>query len=412
MTSETRNSLDGEIVEIRRGLHIYKVKASPYWRVRMKDMRTGKYVVRSTKEASKIEARRVAEEFFISTLSSPVPPATPKEYTFRHFAEEVFKDAEHQVAIGNRPKRYLENTQFPFLHSQWGLLKEFGARDVREIATKDYVAFLKKVRDANPTLSATTYTAIRTAFRKVMTAALMSDVISRSPDTPKIQTNNKSVPRTFFRFFPIVPKEEDEYKKLLKMAAELKGTSVRGTVITDEFRDVIMFCVHGFVRPAYSELYALKHEDVSFRKDEERGEEWLVLQIRKGKTGTRQTETMPAAATIYKRIQKRYPHAAKDDYIFYPSYKNRPYAARVFRQQFNHLLTVTGLRTDETGRKHQVYDLRHTGLAMRVYHSKNQTDLFVLAKNAGTSLEMLNSAYLRYLPLSKDIIANLQSFGD
>lgn len=412
MSVESRNALDGEIVEIRRGLHIYKVKSSPYWRVRMKDARSGKYIVRSTKEASKIEARRVAEDFFNNAPTHFAPAAPSKEYTFRYFAEEVFKDALHAVAIGNRPKRYVENVQFPFFHSQWGLLQEFGQRDVRQIATKDYVAFLKRVRDINPNLSATTYTAIRTGFRKVMTAALMSDVITRCPDTPKIATNNKTIPRTFFRFYPVVPREQDEYKKLLKVAEELKGTSVRGTLITEEFRDVIMFCVHGFVRPAYSELYALKHQDISFREDKERREEWLVLQIRKGKTGTRQTETMPAAASVYKRVQKRHPTAAQDDYIFYPSYSNRPYAARVFRQQFNHLLKVAGLRTDETGRKHQVYDLRHTGLAMRVYHSKNQTDLFVLAKNAGTSLEMLNSAYLRYLPLSKDIIANLQSFGD
>jgi hypothetical protein len=412
MSEKSRHSLDGEIVEIRRGLHIYKVKASPFWRVRMKDSRTGKYIVRSTKEVSKLEARQVAEEYFLTHITKGAPLPIPKEFTFLHFAEQVLKDAEHEVVIGNRPKRYIENTRFPFFHRDWGLINVFGNQDVRAVATKDYVAYLKSVRDKSPTLSTKTYTAIRTAFRKVMLSAQMSAVIDKVPDTPKIQAAHNKQPRTFFRFWPIVSRENDEYKKLLKISAELKGTAVRGTTITEEFRDIIMFCVHGFVRPAYSELYALKHEDISFREDKERNEEWLVLQVRKGKTGKRQTETMPAAATIYRRIQKRYPNAKKDDYIFFPSYENRPYAARVFRQQFNYLLKVAGLEKNETGRKHQVYDLRHTGLAMRVYHSKNQTDLFVLAKNAGTSLEMLNSHYLRYLPLSKDIVANLQSFGD
>lgn len=412
MTS--RHSMDGEAVEIRRGLHLYKVHASPYWRVRIRDPRNGKYIVRSTKEESKLEARRVAEEVFNNLFSRGVLNRLPREYTFEYFAEQVIREAQHDVTAGNRRSGYVANTKFPLFHKQWGLIAEFGKKDVRELATKDYVAFINKVRDKDPTLSGKTYTAILTSFRKVMTAALLSGVIKSIPETPKIKNVKKEVPRTFFRFFPIVSKEDDEYKLLLKKSAELAVSNVlvRGTPITEELRDIIIFAVHGFVRPTYSELYALKHKHVMIREDRERKEEWLVLTIEKGKTGRRLTDTMPGAATVYRRIQKRNLNWTPEDYLFLPEYENRRYAARVARQQFNYLLEKAGLKTGENGRPHQVYDLRHTGLAMRTLLSKGKADLLLLAQNAGTSIEMLERFYLHNLPRSNETIAALHSFGE
>ena len=406
--------MDGETVEIRRGLHIYKVHASPFWRVRIRDPRNGKYVVRSTKEESKLEARKVAEEVFNNLFDKGSLSVVPREYTFEYFAEQVIKEAHHDVGAGNRREGYVANTKFPLFHKQWGLVAEFGKKDVRTLATKDYVAFINKVRDKDPTLSGKTYTAILTSFRKVMTAALLSGVITAIPETPKIKNVKKEVPRTFFRFYPIVSKENDEYKLLLKKSAELakSNVSIRGTPINEELRDIIIFAVHGFVRPTYSELYALKHKHLMIREDKERNEEWLVLTIEKGKTGRRLTDTMPGAATVYRRIQKRYPNATPEDYLFLPQYENRRYATRVFRYQFNYLLEKTGLKKDDSGRTHQVYDLRHTGLAMRTLLSKGKADLLLLAQNAGTSIEMLERFYLHNLPRSNETIAALHSFGD
>jgi hypothetical protein len=412
--------MDGETFEIRRGLHIYKVNASPFWRVRIRDPRNGKYIVRSTKEQSKLEARRVAEEVFNNLSSKGVLNLVPKEYTFEYFAEQVIKEAHHDVVAGNRREGYVANTKFPLLHKQWGLIAEFGKKDVRELDTKDYMAYINKVRDRDPTLSGKTYTAILTSFRKVMTAALLSGVVTTIPETPRIKNVKKEVPRTFFRFHQVSSKETDEYQLLKRKAAELveKSVSVRGTKITEEFRDIIIFAVNGFVRPTYSELYALKHKHVTIkdrlatRNNKEKKEEWLLLTIEKGKTGRRLTDTMPGAATVYRRIQMRNPDYTAEDYLFLPQYENRRYAARVFRQQFNYLLEQTGLKKDESGRTHQVYDLRHTGLAMRTLLSKGKTDLLLLAQNAGTSIEMLERFYLHNLPRSNETIAALHSFGD
>ena len=50
------------IKKIRRGLSIYRIGSSPFWHARIYDPVKKKYVVRSTKEANRIEAIEVACE--------------------------------------------------------------------------------------------------------------------------------------------------------------------------------------------------------------------------------------------------------------------------------------------------------------------------------------------------------------
>jgi hypothetical protein len=60
---KSRQSLDGEIIKIRRGLAIYKIHASPFYMARvLNPAGKPKYIVKSTKEKSRLQARVVAEE--------------------------------------------------------------------------------------------------------------------------------------------------------------------------------------------------------------------------------------------------------------------------------------------------------------------------------------------------------------
>ena len=191
-----------------------------------------------------------------------------------------------------------------------------------------------------------------------------------------------------------------------------QGVVVRGTLITEELRNIILFLVHSFVRPTYSELYELRFSDITFRDDGDKSQEWVLLTIRKGKTGRRLTDTMPAAATVIRRIIKSRVNANQDEYIFFNQYSNRRTAARVCMRQFNHLLEYTNLKKNiETGKTHSLYSLRHTALAMRTLLSKGKVNLLILAQNAGTSIQMLEQFYLKNLPRTDDAVRNLQSFG-
>ena len=48
---------------------------------------------------------------------------------------------------------------------------------------------------------------------------------------------------------------------------------------------------------------------------------------------------------------------------------------------------------------------------MRLTLSKGKVNIYTLAKNAGTSVNQIERFYARHLPLSAELIKNLQSFG-
>jgi hypothetical protein len=97
-------------------------------------------------------------------------------------------------------------------------------------------------------------------------------------------------------------------------------------VFTEELYDLILFCVHSFVRPTITERYTLKHNDIALETEPKR----LLLTVRNGKTGFRVANSTGGAVSAYERMRKRYPNASGEDYIFLPEYTNRETAARVF----------------------------------------------------------------------------------
>jgi hypothetical protein len=135
---KSRYSLDGEIITIRRGLAIYKVRASPYWWCRIRDPRHKKNIVRSTKETSRIKAREVAEEFFTSLFAEGAIAPTPKIFTFEHFADLLLTETEQEIKKGTRSKSLLKDLRYILNNDERGLLKTFGSRDIRELTTADY----------------------------------------------------------------------------------------------------------------------------------------------------------------------------------------------------------------------------------------------------------------------------------
>jgi hypothetical protein len=49
---------------------------------------------------------------------------------------------------------------------------------------------------------------------------------------------------------------------------------------------------------------------------------------------------------------------------------------------------------------------------MRLTLSKDKVNIYTLAKNAGTSVNQIERFYARNLPLSAELVKNLQSFDD
>jgi hypothetical protein len=401
----SRNALNGKIERLSRGVAIYKTHATPYWQARIWDKKVGRYIVRSTKETGKLKARQVAHELAYA-MKDPHRPA-PIEFSFKHYAGRMIAKGRQLVESGERNANYIRTTQLFLDNDDWGLVRHFGQRDVRELKTRDYQLFIEGIATKRPDLSSSTRNMLMATFRNVLKVARDDGLIDTVPGTPRPKQRDN--PRPFFWFAPLVSAENDEYQKLLDGAKQLAAGNVyvRGQPITDELYDVILFCVHSFVRPTITELYALKHHDVSVLAQPRH----LLLTI-DGKTGLRRAATMPAAVSVYQRINLRNPQAAGDDYLFLPAYRNRATAARIIQRQFNHLLAITGLKYDRVAKMDRsIYSLRHTAICLRLVKSEGKVNIFSLAKNAGTSVSQIERFYASRLPISKELVENLQSFG-
>lgn len=394
-------------IRLYQGLSIYRVENSTKWYVRVWDRKRKKYIVKSTGEDSAVKAKALAQELALSLLKAE--KHVEKEFTFFNFALKLLHRSRLQQTSGDRSKGYVKALHWAIQNEDWGLLRFFGEKDVRQIRTQTYQEYMADLAKRRPDMTASTRNTLMATLRNVLKIARDEGVIDAVPETPRSRV--KDNPRPFFRFHPLVAKDDDNYQKLLRQVKEMadQRIEVRGIVITDELYDLVLFLTHSFVRPITSELYAIKHSDITIANDPRR----LIVTVRDGKTGYRSANTMEAAVSVYQRIKNRYPNAQPDDYLFFPDYKNRITVANIVQRQFRQVLKDGNIQIDEaTGKTHTLYSLRHTAICMRIINSEGRVNIFNLAKNAGTSVDQIERFYARFLPLSKEMARNLQSFGD
>ena len=402
---DTSSSL--KAIRIYRGVSIYKVTHSPNWMVRVWDSDKRKYLVKTTGTAVITQAREIAKDLALTLLKQE--KQVEREFSFRTYALRLIKQGEEMARKKERNLGYVKSMMWCIQNKDWGLLKRFGSRDVREINTRDFREYMNYLDNNRTVLSSSTKNTILATFRNVLKVAREEGVIDTVPDTPR--SRQKDNPRPFFRFHPLVSIEEDTYEKVKKAALELakESVSVRGIPITYELYDLIIFITHSFVRPITSELYSIRHQDITVAQNPTR----LIVTIRDGKTGYRVSNTMSEVVSIYDSIKKRYPNTTNEDYVFLPQYKNRITAGKIIQRQFKYLLEKYKIQMDPfTGNKHTIYSLRHTAICMRIIKSEGQVNIFNLAKNAGTSVDQIERFYARNLPLSAEMARNLQSFGE
>lgn len=392
-------------IKIYKGLSIYKVEGSHNWYVRIWDKKKKKYLVKSTGFDNVIQAREAAQELGLSLLRNE--PQVERHHTFKHFALIYLNKIKKEVGRGEKSKGYNHSMSFSIQNRDWGLLDYFGEEDVRNLRTSHYEQYLNYLNNKRNDLTPSTKNTLMAAFRNVLKVARDEGVIDIVPQTPRVKQRDN--PRPFFRFEPLVSKEEDTYQRLLKGLKELDGQfSHKWWEVDDELYDIVLFVTHSFVRPTVTELYSIKHNDVTVADDPRR----LILTIRNGKTGYRSANTMPACVSVYERIVKRYPKHDKEDYIFYPKHQNRQTVSAAIQRLFKNVLEELDLRKDNfTGLNHTLYSLRHTAICMRIILSEGEVNIYNLAKNAGTSVEQIERFYAKHLPLSRELAKNLQSFG-
>lgn len=387
---------------LRRGLAIYKTGRSPFWHARLYDPAKKRYVVRSTKETTRLDAAEVAEEIVAAYLSKQNNDhAVRKERSFEHYAK-LLSELTKQKAKASRNKYAFSDQAKVLFREGDGLVSYFGKHDVGKITSgmvRDYLLFLDKRRDQP--LAMSTKSKQCGVIRQVLMLALEDGVIDIIPPMPKQRTVDR--PRVSFT--------DAEYGRLLKAARHIADAGeirVRGVPVTREHYNVIVFAVHSFLRPTETELFGIRYCDINVVRDDPKH----LLMTLTGKTGYRQSASLEAAVDIYDKQCRLHSTRKETDYVFMPEYANRTTAVNTYRRIFNHMLEAADLKKDKDGNDRSPYSLRHYALQTRLVKSDGKVNIYWLAENAGTSVDQLERFYLKNLAPSAAKVRNIQSFGD
>ncbi|MFT6677005.1 MAG: site-specific recombinase XerD [Sulfitobacter sp.] len=373
------------LTNVEKGLAIYKTGRSRFWTARFWDRRLNKHVTKSTGEVTKIEARSAAREWKDSYLA--------KTNDFRAYAktDDAFEYYAQMV-----PKRDKDDWTL-LSRKEDGILALLGNYKVEAITTaviRDYLNQLNANR--SKPLAVSTQKKHIITIRKALRYARENGKISQIPEAPKLAKMMEN-PRPSFT--------DDEADKMFIIVRNLidKQAVVQGHMITSEVYAMLAWMIHTFVRPTQNELFNIKVSDCRVIR-----EPYHVEMKIHGKTGYRVSASMPEAAIILsEEIERR--GLGQDDYLWFSEYENRHWAMRKAGLIFNKVLDRAGLRFTQDGQKRSLYSMRHYAIGRRLRTSEGKVNIYSLAKNAGTSVAMLERFYLRNLPSSPELVKNLQS---
>jgi len=176
------------IKHLRRGLSIYKTGRSPFWHARIYDAVEKKYVVRSTKETTRIEAAEAAEEILDTYKKKQnTAHAVSRERSFEHYAK-LLSEVTKQKARSSRNKYAFSDQAKILFREVDGLVSYFGKYDVGKITpgiVRDYLIFLDQRRDKP--LAMSTKSKQCGVIRQVLMLALEDGVIDIIPDPPPMK---------------------------------------------------------------------------------------------------------------------------------------------------------------------------------------------------------------------------------
>jgi integrase len=138
------------------------------------------------------------------------------------------------------------------------------------------------------------------------------------------------------------------------------------------------------------EAARLEFRDVAIVTDEATGERILEIEVR-GKRGVGYCKSMTGAVMPFQRLQKRNkPEPA--DKIFGPTN----------RDLLNAILDELKLKFDRDGNRRTAYSLRHTYICLRLMEG---ADIYQIAKNCRTSVEMIETFYASHIKNTLDAAA-------
>jgi len=375
-------------------LRIYKIAASPFWQMRC--YFKGKTYTKTTGTLSKRSALSKARDYFHSKVAElygvAVQLTTEREVVFADLVDPALAMHQGRVDRGEFTQnsfRMLRNR----LHRY--VVPVLGQVPIQDFAYQHGADYMQKLSAKG--YSSVTIQQYLVAIRKVLTHAMATGYIKVVPKLPNIII--KSKPRGSFSL--------PEYRLLVTYARRLVGDVIpihatqrskygpnrigRYEYIKEDLQYMIVFMVNSFIRP--TDLKHMRHEHVSIVRGEH---VYLRLNLPESKKHDKPIVTMRPAVRAYERLlarDKARGYGKPEDYVFMPELSDRLVMIMRYGYQLQRVQEVAGVGVNKSnGMKRTMYSLRHTAITLRLLYGGN-IDLLTLARNARTSVEMIETYY-------------------
>src|SRR5882672_5248155 len=363
-------------------VHVYKRPNRSLWQC--SSYFAGKNRRTSTKEESLSKAKEIAEDWYLQLRGKLRSGEIKTEKTFCE-ASELFLREYNIITQGQRSKVYVEGQQ---RRSQRHLVPFFGQLGLSEITAgkiQDYRIHRHEEAVANrgkPPARNTMHQEM-VALRQTLKTAIRHGWLDRLPDLSEpYRASGKISHRAWF--------SPEEYKKLYEATRRRARTpkNARYKWESEQLHDYVLFMANTGLRP--DEANHLEYRDVKIVEDEGSHETILEIEVR-GKRGVGYCKSTSGAVKPFQRLVERNKPQPTDS-IF----------PKTHRQLFNTILDEEGLKKDREGQPRTAYSLRHTYICLRLMEG---ADIYQIAKNCRTSVEMIEKYYASHLKNSLDAAA-------
>lgn len=368
-------------IEIFKGLIIFIQQGSTRWYARFKVGK--KHVTFATGEADVELAKVKATEAFYKRRAEYQLGIAAGAQKFVELAKEVIQDLEDEIAKGKPAKTnnvyigILKNYHIPYFNEQ----------RIDTIDQKAMDAFSKwREQEFGKTLSSSSLQNHNAVLGKVYDKALKSAQITKY-HIPNFDTKGKRQERraafTWEEFRRISDFIDEDMKRTKNKTSRM---------LLEVMYDYIDFAIATGMRPG-TEIEHVEWRDIGFKLVD--GVPEITVAVRKGKTtsytGTRQVVVRSDFVANLEDLVARFPNRQATDKLFVLADGSEP---KNLSRKFSDILEKLNLKQSPYGER-TLYSLRHSYIT---WNLKTKADIAALAKQCGTSIEMIDRTYSHLLP--------------
>lgn len=363
-------------------VNVYRRENSRFWQCAT--FLNGRNHRQSTKEESLAAAKEFAEDWYLGLRGKLKRGELKNEKTFAQAAAPAMRDFKASYGDARSPI-YIKGHENRLRLHLVPFFGEMGLSEVNRARVQEYKILRKEeaLEQRGKPLARSTIHQEIVCLRMVLDWAHDQGWLDRLPSLKeRYRHSTKISHRAWF--------SPEEYKQLYEATRRRakKPRRVRYAWESEQLHDFVLFMANTGLRP--DEAYRLQYRDVRVIDDEATKERILLIEVR-GKRGVGMCKSMPGAVVPFERLKERNQPEPSD--LVFPKRHN---------VLFNRILKEENLKFDREGNPRTAYSLRHTYICLRLMEG---ADIYQVAKNCRTSVEMIEQYYASHLENMLDTAA-------